>query len=182
MHSPPPALDELTRLLPPPTGSSGGPIDWSVVDVAVGTSLPPDYKAFCDTYGPGSIDDFLVVYHPTTSNQYRRLQPQIEGGLWALRYLREHSEDIPYPISPEPGGVLPWGRTDNGDVGYWRTVGPPVQWTVVVNESRGPVWVEFSGTLVEFLLAVLTRRFVCPVFPDDFPSSSPAFEPAAERG
>ena len=34
-------------------------------------------------------------------------------------------ERLPLPPFPEQGGVLPLGRTDNGDELYWVTQGPP---------------------------------------------------------
>src|SRR5262249_44977111 len=103
---------------------------------------------------------------------------QLTVQLDALRKLRQTTEpDMPYPIFPEPGGVIPWGVTDNGDVCYWKTgLADPNTWTVVVNESRGPDWEHFKGTMTEFLSAVVSRIHVCSIFPDDFPSGTPEFQ------
>jgi hypothetical protein len=172
--------DELSRLLPPPARAPGPPVDWAAVAAEVGVALPGDYRAFIEAYGTGCVDGFLWVLHPTTGNQHLHLARQVQRQLWALRYLRDRGEAVPYPLFPEPGGVLPWGVTDNGDVCYWRTGGAPDGWTVVVNESRGPDWDAYPGPLTAFLAAVLSRRHVCPVFPTDFPSPSPAFVPGGD--
>ena len=169
----------------PPPGSTGRPaIGWLEVEAAAGTPLPPDYRAFVEAYGPGAVDGFLWVLHPATANAHLSLQEAIGGRhsqLWALRTLREGGEEIPYPIYPEPGGLLPWGITDNGDVCYWHTASAdPAAWTVAANESRGPEWDDFRGTMVEFLVGVLSGRHRCPVFPEDFPSHIPTFRPYQE--
>lgn len=48
-------------------------------------------------------------------------------------------------------------------------------WTIVVNESRGPDWEEFASNLTDFLIAVLQKRTVCQLFPEEFPTSNPEF-------
>jgi hypothetical protein len=171
------SLDELENVLRPPP--SGGPTaDWASVEAGVRTALPSDYKRYVDAYGFGRIDRFLWVFHPTTANRHFRLGDEISGQLDALRQVRDEGERIPYPLFPEDGGILPWGRTDNGDVCYWlRRGSDPDRWIVAVNESRGPDWDEFEGSMTEFLVAVLARRYTCFVFPDSFPSDDPAFEP-----
>jgi len=175
------AFDDLTRLVPPPRRSRNPATEWPAVEAALGVALPPDYKALVEVYGLGQFDDFLSVFHPETANPHLNLQRAVTGpygALWALRTLREGGEAIPYPIFPESGGLLPWGITDNGNVCYWRTASSnPSRWTVAVNESRGPTWDDFAGTMVDFLLAVLSRRRRCVVFPDDFPSDHPTFTP-----
>lgn len=36
-----------------------------------------------------------------------------------LKDLRSYDEVIPYEPYPIPGGILPFDRTDNGDVLFW---------------------------------------------------------------
>jgi hypothetical protein len=58
-----------------------------------------------------------------------------------LNELASSGETIRYPVHPAPGGLLAVGMTDNGDVLHWRTVGPPEEWTIVVQEARGPAFI-----------------------------------------
>jgi hypothetical protein len=167
----------LTRTMGPPAKPIGLPIDWLAIEGRLGFAPPDDYKRFADTFGRGIIDDFLWVYFPD-DHPYVGLEA---GGRRALEALDELSrggtERVPYPLFPLPGGILPWGGTDNGDVCYWRCAGPADSWTVVVNEARGPRWYEYCGGLAAFLQEVLSGSIRVSVFPEDFPSSNPHFEP-----
>jgi hypothetical protein len=60
-------------------------------------------------------------------------------------------------------------------VAYWRVDGEPGEWSVVVNEGRGPEWHEFPGGAAEFLLAWLTGHERVAVFPDDVPDPRDPF-------
>lgn len=59
-------------------------------------------------------------------------QPPTAGWLDQERGSRNSKpEKCPYPFYPEPGGLLPWAGTDNGDRVCWLTEGQPDGWTVV---------------------------------------------------
>lgn len=93
-----------------------------------------------------------------------------------LREVRDGGEQVPYPIFPERGGVVPWAITDNGDLCFWLTDAPDAdRWIVVVNESRGRTWEEYRGSATEFLADVISARQRISIFPDNFPSRRPSF-------
>jgi hypothetical protein len=128
-----------------------------------------------ERYGPGSFDQFLDVFQPGSPIDGVRLEHQAEQAASALDYLRNGGEAIPY----QNAEILSFGRTDNGDYCYWlrRPASEPDAWTVVVNEARGPEWSTFEHGVVEFLLGVLSGSHHVGVFPEDFPSEEPTFEP-----
>jgi hypothetical protein len=100
--------------------------------------------------------------------------------LAALRELKGMPgiRHVPYPLFPEPGGLLPFGIDDNGDGLYWLTTGEPDQWSIVVNESRAPEYEQFDMSVTEFLQEVLSRKTICEIFPSDFPLEEPDFQPS----
>jgi len=108
-------LERLRELLPPPAEpvEPGRPDSWPAVEATLGTRLPRDFKAFAERYGSGKVDDFLYLFNPFAAGQ--------DGNL---------------PLFPEHGGVLPLGRTDNGDELYWVTDGDPDDWPVALLASR----------------------------------------------
>ncbi len=167
--------------MPPPAGRQPEHFDWSRIEEDLGIHLPSDYKWFLERYGMGEIDNFVLLFHPTTANQHINLKKQVADTLWALREVRDGGEHVPYPIFPERGGVVPWSRTDNGDVCYWLTSEPdPDSWIVVVNESRGPEWEEYRGSATGFLAEVLSGRRRFSIFPENFPSPRPTFKALPE--
>lgn len=169
---------ELEQLVNPPRQPLGGRVDWSVVEQNLRMRLPDDYKHLIESYGAGCFDDFLWLLHPTASNPYLNLGRQIQVRREALSEGQRPGE------KPGPDEVVPWAFTDNGDVCYWKISGisDPDEWTVIVNESRGPEWDEFGGSTTEWLVAVLSGRYRVRVFPRDFPSSDPGFRPSPDKG
>lgn len=167
--------DDLTHRIPPPRRSSAGPVDWAALETRIGTGLPSDYKWLVGHYGPGVFDDFLHVLQPTAGHEAIRLEYCIERMNRTLDYLRGGGEEIPFSNDE----LLPAVLSDNGDTVYWRRWprDDPERWTVVANEARGTSWVWFDGGLVAFLAAALDGSFPVPIFPEDFPSEKPRFEP-----
>ena len=164
----------------PPVAPNEAPrsAEWSEIERKLGIALPADYKHFLERYGSGRIDEFISIFNPIASNKFLNLNHQIEEQLNVIRELKaEGSEVVPFKRFPADGGILPFGKTDNGDVLFWVTVGQPDTWSVAVNASRSPEWEVFSCGMVEFLSNVLRKHESCPIFPYDFPSDTPSFVP-----
>ena len=138
--------------------------------------MPLDYKGYINAFGTGCLDDFIWVLNPFSSNRYLSLFSQGEAALQALRELQsDFGFEVPHPLFPEPGGLLPWGTTDNGDVLYWLTEGRPDDWPVVANAARGPEVERYAMGMSAFLAKVLTREIVSGILPDDFPGEEHSF-------
>jgi hypothetical protein len=146
-------LEALTRLMSPPDEplDPGEPDAWPAIELQLGLRLPSDYKAFIATYGSGAIADFINVFNPFSENPHVRLVDAAESVAATYREIRAF-EHIPFPIHPEPGGLLPWGSSDNGDVLFWVADPPdaPDEWSIAVSEVRGPGWYRHPGPLVRF--------------------------------
>jgi hypothetical protein len=79
------------------------------------------------------VDDFLYLFNPFAAGQDGNLLAEKDRVLAAYRQTRARFPDrLPLPPFPEPGGVLPLGRTDNGDELYWVTDGDPDDWPVAL--------------------------------------------------
>lgn len=174
----------LAKILSPPVSPVDPPDDddWVAAERALGVSLPPDFKAFVTRYGSGLIDDLLVVFNPAAKLASMRLVPASASHLEGVREIRGFAPDeVMFSIHPEPGGLLPWGTTDNGDVGYWVTSpsDDPALWSIAVGEVQGPGWFTHPGPLTRFLAEVLDRSIRVSFLPTDFPSGQPVFHPFA---
>ena len=132
-------LERLRELLPPPANpvEPGRPDGWAEIEAALGTGLPGDFKAFTELYGSGTVDDFLYLFNPFAAGQDGNLLVEKDRVLAGYRQTRARFPGrLPLPPFPEEGGLLPLGRTDNGDELYWVTTGDPDGWPVALLESR----------------------------------------------
>lgn len=191
------SFDRLASLIPPPEGGpflsdreiSAGIDRFEMID-----RFPNDYVELVKAYGRGVFDEFINVFLPTTPNPHLDIASQMTSRLEALRQLsgradppitlpvssvNSTTEDVPYKLDRTDPGIIPWAITDNGDAIYWvaSQLDLPDEWTVTVNEARGPDWQEFPMGCCEFLYGVLSGSVQVRHFPDDFPSSSPTFAP-----
>jgi hypothetical protein len=109
--------------------------DWQAVQQALGTLLPTDYT---EIVGEGIACIFggeLTILSPFDPNPNCNLFRAGAENIWAVAYFRragwpEHT----VPLYPEPGGLLSWGRDNNGAQYFWDTAsGDPETWTTVVD-------------------------------------------------
>jgi hypothetical protein len=172
------AIDDLMRVMPPPAApKEADDTRWHEVEKQIGTALPNDFKQFIGTYGSGRINDFIWMLNPFSHRKNINLIEQQSRQLNALRTLiNDFGERCPYALFPEPGGLLPCGFTDDGDIIHWLTSGVPSEWGVIVNDSRGPQYAKYDLSLTEFLFRIVDRIEVCPIFPRGFPIGGPRFE------
>jgi hypothetical protein len=106
------------------------------VEQALGTSLPTDWKHLVGRYGYGTFGDFFHLWSPFF--EPCTMLAQIRMTLEADRQLAVAAPNtVPFPLHPDPGGALPWGRSDNGDVAYWLTRGTADTWAAVLWNPRG---------------------------------------------
>ena len=176
------SIEALRSILTPPRRPVDNDGDWAEAERELGFALPEDYRSFISIYGYGSINEFLIVFSPFGADRVRDALTTYSAHLRELREIDLEFDNVnippwPYPIFPEPGGLVPWGTTINGDLCLWLTAFPdPDDW-FVVTKSRSEEWGEFPGSITSFLVAVLTREYVAPGFPEDFPSARPTFQP-----
>lgn len=111
------ALDRLVSLAPPPAVPVDATGDWPAV------ALPSDYRDLVTRYGKGVFNDNVMLRVPVDVDL-----------LDVDRDLREEfgDENYPYPLYPEPGGLLVWATTSDCGRLCWLTVGEPDEWPVVV--------------------------------------------------
>ena len=98
-------LDDLTAVLPPPKRPFRAVGDWGATEAAIGLVLSSDYKAFIAVYGSRVINGCLDIENPFNANDDTRA--------WWVNFaafyhdLPQYGQDVPYPVFPQPGGLLP---------------------------------------------------------------------------
>lgn len=157
------SIENLIRVVPPPE-RPGDPFagPWREVESKLGTVLPADYKAFVRRFGLGYFMEYLRVWTPRAFDSDWRLE---QAAPRAIEVLGEE-HDFPFPLWPQPAGLLPFGSTLDGDFLAWVTSGSPDDWHVAVLD-RGMGFNEahvFRCDLTDFLAGLATGQIDPPSF------------------
>jgi hypothetical protein len=171
-------MQDLIRLVTPPAEPVDADGEWRSVWSSLGTELPHDYQDLVRTYGLGSFDD-VVLWTPFTTRSWANLVVQARDFIDDYGPAREHDPlAFPYPIYPEPGGLLPWASTGDGDSLSWLTIGVPDDWPVVESNIRERMHRHDVGT-VAFLYGYLAGARESVLLRP--PPPAPWFDPYRER-
>ncbi len=165
------SLEKLKSILPVPNLaiSSDNSSNWSEVENKLGIVLPSDYKDFITLYGSGIIGNFIMIYSPFTENENMNFFIQQNLNKDAYLTLKvSFPEDYPYEVFPTNRGILPWGRTENGDTLNWIVDTNQGDWAILIDDGSGDYF-EYKGSMTGFIYDVLSESIVCPIFPNDFP-------------
>ena len=145
--------------------------------------MPQKYQQFLDSYGTGAIAGFLWIYNPASQRSHVNL---IEAGRAVLESMQlartggrlrlnplVGDDLIPFPLSPEPGGLLPFAVTDNGDQLYWVVKAGAVLPTVVISDAGMCSWATYDLPFLPFLVALVAGAVRPESFPQEFPGPPP---------
>jgi hypothetical protein len=153
-------IANLMKVLPlpaSPTYTFDGP--WEPIEAQLRTRLPQDYKDLMRLYGYGQYMEFFAINAVVSPTLACRLVPE------AFYVQRTFVANTPYPMHPQPGGLLACGGTDDGEQILWLTRGAtPDEWPVVVWD-HDPVDKEvthYECDLTDFLAGVITGRILFP--------------------
>ncbi len=174
-------IENLVKAVPPPARpfeAFKGP--WEVIEADLCTPLPQDYKDFSRLYGYGRFMQFLGIHIPNTQNPNTRLEWQAQVVRDGFLTLTE--EYCPYPMWPDPGGLLPFGGTDEGDEFFWLMCGPPDDWRVVVWDRGMGEFEVLDCDLTDFLAGLATGEILPKEFPDDLLPCARLFQPSPTLG
>ena len=180
----PSTVDDLIAIAPPPECrvNAGSSDLWLEVERALGTALPSDYKMLINVYGTGCFNDLFYVFNPFSGVDGMNLMWQAGvsdslvldeelGRVYSLgsvlenyqNFKIEYPELCPFPPYPEPGGLLPLGGDTNGGSMFWRTVGQPDDWPLILMphglEPIERYVMSLVGFLVQWLSGELPESF-----------------------
>lgn len=167
-------LEKLKTILrvPEKKYNIGTPQDWMGFQKKFNIKFPSDYVKFIETYGTGSINNFLWILTPYESNQNINIFSKAEIMRDSYNYMKNMFPGIfSYCIYPDEGGLLPWGYTDNSDELYFDLKND----TIIVMESRYSDIYEYKMGMIEFLYKLFMKDINCNAFPESFISGKLEF-------
>ena len=171
---------ELLDVLSPPQQ----PVDggkgryWGEITTYFGKPLPDDYVSFIGLYGSGVIGNWLTVFNPFSKNPNVSLTRQFIVNLSALSVVKEEfPESCPYPLLFEPGGLLPWGSSTDGDLYCWETRGIIGKLWKVVTIGRHSKPEEFDMPMARFLAQSISGEIKPKTIPAEWAEQDVKFTP-----
>ena len=167
-------IETLIKVVPPPAAPDeafNGP--WEPIETELGTALPQDYKDFVRLYGSGYFMEFMGIDIPSSRNPNVRLESKAP----AVRSAFLEDEELAYPLWPDPGGLLAFGGTDNGDYLFWLARGAPDDWRIVVWDRGLQEFEAFDCSLTDFLAGLATGKILPKAFPEDLQYCDHLFQP-----
>ncbi|MWA05464.1 hypothetical protein F8568_034890 [Actinomadura sp. LD22] len=163
-----------------PAEYAPSPVDWNLLESRLGLRLPRDYRQLFQRYPNLQIDKFLGIFAPNSDvdEQLRliddAMEPLRELAGVQVALIDDNGEEamVPrFPFYPEPGGLLDWGATENGDRCLWLTENEDSEkWPIIITD--GIQYWRYDGNIISFVGGLLDRAIICPIFPRRFPSSS----------
>lgn len=127
---PPNEFSALASAMPQVTWEVERP-DWALVENELGRSLPPDYKSFLNTFGPGRFCDIEIV--GVDSCGRADLLALLNRNAEEARRFLSASRGQNTPFYPDPTGIISWGETAEGRICGWGPNGSDAaNWGVVV--------------------------------------------------
>lgn len=169
------SIGALLEAVPPPPAGQGDVFSgqWGTVEAEVRAPLPQDYKDFVRLYGNGYFMEFLGIYMPKARNHHIRLERMVR----VVSSGYADWDDLPYPMWPQEGGLIPFGGTDNGDQLFWLPQGTPDEWTVVIFDRGGLCFEAVDRDLTGFLAGLATGEVQPNAFPEDLLPCEHLFQP-----
>ncbi len=141
--------------------------EWEEVEQKIGIIFPDDYKMFIDLYGEGGINNFLWILSPFSENENLNSIEKFTVMKEAYISMKgEFPQHFPLDFYNDKEGLFPWGITDNGDELFWNYKSNIIE--IVVYESRYAKCMRYAMSMESFLCGLLSKKIVCPVFPNDF--------------
>ncbi|MEY9966176.1 hypothetical protein ABIA33_004235 [Streptacidiphilus sp. MAP12-16] len=156
------AAGELADLLGYPVGEGDRTFEWPAVEASLGgVALPSDYKTLVETFPRGRFQGAIRLIRPGDHGY-----PRTEY-LGYFRSLLDHLSEMkladqtacPYPIFPQPGGIIPWGERQQGDLVFWLPNGPDSDaWPTLVHDSERRIWQEVPLGVADLLLQAVKGK------------------------
>lgn len=155
----------------------GNSVDWSFVTPKLGLQLPFDYMSFINTYGSGEIGEWLLVFNPFSQDKNISFFDNLLSMLSSISTIKnDYPEFCPYPLLFEPGGLLPWGISFDGDIYCWLTEGLSSTWKVVVigRQSEHEI---FDFSFSDFLTLAIQGELRANTIPLEWKNNTVIFKP-----
>lgn len=171
-------IENLIKVAPPPADPFWAfKGSWVAIEGELGTALPQDYKDYVALYGSGCFMQFVRISIPKSWTVHLRLGAQVKWAAGVFRAYKDIGDNPPYPLWPDPGGLMAFGTTFDGDVLFWLARGAPQDWPVVFWDGSGHEAELFNCDMTDFLAGMATGAYLSDAFDLETLTDETKFEP-----
>ncbi|MFE3206259.1 SMI1/KNR4 family protein [Embleya sp. NPDC055664] len=149
---------------------------WIASEEYLGLRLPSDYKQFMDFYGPGLLDEYLLLDLPEGPSSEEVVE------FWSLaswvRARESRPDAYPYAFAPDRNGLIEWGSDQHSNSYFFLPSAPDASdWKIVITSEAGE-WFKTDGTFTEYLVRCFQHSSERPSFVDrSWPRPGARFRP-----
>lgn len=174
-----PRLGPLTTAARPPAKpveNDIAPAEWAALERALGVGLPDGYKGFIETYGTGTISNYIRILNPfSATDGYLAWLAQTIAADTSARAAEARCRWLPkrpLPAAPFPaeGGLLPFAMWGPSALLQFWTRGEPNQWPIVWAVIGSNDHLVFELPLQTFLDQILRGRLRDPALGVEYPT------------
>jgi hypothetical protein len=153
------SLSKLLEVIAPPEGAKGRGVNWKDAEKELGFAFPTSFKEFIAVYGESQwFDLYSSALYPdsvTGVGQYREELQRIHEMVDENGILEDGApDDSPITLYPEPGGLLFFMSSSDGDYYFWRMEPDDSdQWPMVVWQPVTGLFELEQRTIAELFLS-----------------------------
>jgi hypothetical protein len=150
-------VDELARLVQW-DGQGARGIDWSVIENALGVSVPASFKEYVERFPRGEFQTYLSILQPDPAAGPSRYLADVRLHEEVLRAVAGDTADFPYAVHPEIPGLLPWGYIGTDEIFCWHISHEEVEPQLVVVDVGDATCEILGTTMANYLVDILAGR------------------------
>jgi hypothetical protein len=164
------SINQLQSLVPPPVVPAHVPTagDWDRAEAELGIVFPEELRRICAVYGAGTFRGVYTTALGVMCPGYPEFIANYQFELRRLRDIRgpHETDDHPFAVFPEDGGILPLALDENDIWICWVAKGKPEEWPLLVRWDWGLEGRRiFDMPLSNLLAALFERTIELPCFP-----------------
>lgn len=148
------SFEELKDLLGAPPERAAA--SFAAVERDLGVTLPDGLKQVCSRYGDTLISDYIFLFGKKSL---------VGKNVWMSDFVRGGHPVIPRRILPDPGGMLHWGHSVEGDKFFLEDRGDG-EWVVSAFRRSWGDWCEFEESVVDWLVGVFSGNSATDWMPE----------------
>ncbi|SPF07309.1 hypothetical protein [Streptomyces sp. MA5143a] len=131
-------------------------VSFDTVEKDLNAGLPVDLRKVCSFYGDLLISDYFFIFGQRF---------MVDKNVWMSDFVRGGHPVIPRSVLPDPGGMLHWGHSVEGDKFFLEHRGNG-EWVVSAFRRSWGDWCAYEQPVVDWLVGVFSGAIATDWMPE----------------